>query len=239
MKITWTRVPIAVGVAVAVVLLAGAAYLFNLPPFDSAVGEIRQNAVCASLGQSGQSVSALKSVLPEESSYAFDDDVTLRVDDGDDGYSSDCSVTGGDKELMTARTQMMRAESVQSWVSGEVEQYADGSGRLTSFEARAEGVASSSVAAVFVPCSSEGKIPGGQYNLSVVVQLKEQGESGSSETRSSLIELAKGAATFAHAQAKCDMPSTVSGSPTGKASPVYEEMYNSPGRAPAVRRLSR
>ncbi|MBZ9638495.1 hypothetical protein [Streptomyces sp. PSKA30] len=209
MNTTRAKVRIAVGAVVTLGLLGCAAYLFEIPPFDEQVGEIAESAVCESLGPSSKSVTALKSVLPEASSYAFDDDVTLRVDEQDDGFTSDCFVSGGGKEVMSARTQMMRADSAQNWVSGEVEQYVEDSSQLTSFDAGAKGVASSSVAAVFVPCTSAGKIPGGQYNLSVVVQLKESKGASTAQTRSGLIELAKSAASYAHAQAKCDMPSTV------------------------------
>lgn len=209
MNTTKVKIPIAVGAITAVGLLGCAAYLFEIPPFDKQVGEIEKSAVCESLGPPSQSVAPLQSVLPEASTYAFDDEVTLRVDDQDDGYTSDCFVSGDGKALMSARTQMMRAEAAQTWVSGEVEQYGEDSGQLTSFQAGAKGVASSSVAAVLVPCASAGNIPGGQYNLSIVVQLKEAGRSGSAETRAGLIELAKSAASYAHAKAKCDMPSTV------------------------------
>ncbi|WP_171114374.1 MULTISPECIES: hypothetical protein [Streptomyces] len=173
------------------------------------MGEISQSAVCESLGPDHQSVAALKSVLPQAASYTFDDEVNLRVGDRDDNYTSACFVSGDGEELMSARTQMMRAESAQSWVGDEIEQYAKDSSPLTSFEAGAKGVASSSVAAVLVPCASEGKIPGGQYNLSVVVQLKEMGDSETAKARSALIKLAKNAASYAHGKAKCDMPSTV------------------------------
>ncbi|MFF1453454.1 hypothetical protein ACFVYF_35755 [Streptomyces sp. NPDC058274] len=123
------------GTAVAVGGLLAAAYLFRFSPFNDGTGKIAASAVCESLGPSSQSLPALKSVLPKNSSYAFDDDVTLRVDDGDDSYGSACSVAGGRQELMSARTQMMRAEPGASWVDGEIQQYAKGSDQLTSFEA--------------------------------------------------------------------------------------------------------
>ncbi|WP_437059883.1 hypothetical protein [Streptomyces sp. enrichment culture] len=61
------------------------------------------------------------------------------------------------------------------------------------------------MAAVFVPCTSVGKIPGGQYNLSVVVHLEEAGKADDADIREGLVELAKNASAFAHGRAKCDI----------------------------------
>ncbi|MEV5340581.1 hypothetical protein AB0K93_19215 [Streptomyces sp. NPDC052676] len=204
------RMSIAIGAGVVVVLLGCAAYLLKIPPFEEQAGEITENSLCDSMGPSPQSVASLKKALPGAASYGFADDVTLRGSVQDDSYTSTCFVSGGGKELMTVRTQMMRAESARSWVDSEIKQYAGDPSRLTSFEAGERGVASPSVAAVFVPCVSRGVIPGGQYNLSVVVHLKEPGEVSAARTRSALIDLARSAATYAHSEAKCEMPSRIS-----------------------------
>jgi hypothetical protein len=209
-KATRKRISIAVGTGVLVAVLGYAAYLLKVPPFEEQAGDIAESSLCDSMGPSSHSVAALKKALPGAASYAFDDDVTLRGSAQDDSYTSACFVSGGGRELMTVRTQMMRAESAQSWIESEIEQYADNPSRLTSFERDGRGVASPSVAAVFVPCVSQGVIPGGQYNLSVVVHLKEPGEASGAEKRSALIALARSAATYAHSEARCDVPSRVS-----------------------------
>ncbi|WP_432117825.1 hypothetical protein [Streptomyces sp. bgisy032] len=203
------KIPLAVGTAATVGLLAGAAYFFKIPPFSEEVGDISQSMVCESLGADSSSVEALETILPDASSYSFDDEVASRVSDEDDNYSSACFVSGDDKELMAARTQMLRSESPETWTEHEVRQNAKKSAALTSFEAGTKGVVSSSMAAVLVPCISAGKIPGGQYDLSVVVQMSEMAQSNDAKTRSALIGLAKSAAAYAHAEAKCDLPSKV------------------------------
>lgn len=193
-------------VTVVLVGVLGALYLLKAPPFGEDTGDIEASAVCDSLGQGSQSVGALRSALPEKPSYAFDDDVNLRVDEQDSSYSSDCFVSGGGDQLLSARTQMIRDEPFQNWVDSEVSQYAEGHDRLMSFSVGPKGTASPSVAAVFVPCTSPGKIPGGQYNLSVVVHLEKAGKASAADTRAGLIALAKNAATYAHTKAKCDIP---------------------------------
>ncbi|MET9825534.1 hypothetical protein ABZ038_28680 [Streptomyces sp. NPDC006349] len=195
-------------IAIAVVALVGVlgvTFLLKIPPFSEDMGDIEASDVCNSLGSESQSADALRSVLPEESSYTFDDDVNLRVDDHDDSYRSDCFVSAGDRQLLTARTQMMRDEPTQSWLDGEVTKVAGEKAHLRPFTAGVSGVASASVAAVFLPCTSAGKIPGGQYNLSVVVHLDEAGEAEGADTQAGLVELAKNAAAFAHDRAKCDI----------------------------------
>ncbi|AZM75185.1 hypothetical protein D1J63_09570 [Streptomyces sp. KPB2] len=192
--------------AIAAVALAGvcvAAALLKIPPFSDDAGKIEASEVCESLGPASQSVDALRSVLPEEPSYSFTDDVNVRVDIHDDSYRSDCFVSAGGRQLLGARTQMMRDEPTQSWIDGEVAGKTD---QLKPFSSDVHGVASSSVAAVFLPCTSAGNIPGGQYNLSVVIHLEEAGNAGTLETRAGLVELAKSAASFAHDKAKCDIP---------------------------------
>ncbi|MFF0112023.1 hypothetical protein [Streptomyces prasinus] len=192
-------------VSIAIAGVLGALYLLKAPPFGDETGEIEANTMCDSLGQGPQSVGALRSVLPEKSSYVFDDDVNLRVDEQDSSYRSDCFVSGGGDQVLSARTQMIRDEPFQNWVDSEVAQYAEGHDRLTPFATGPKGTASPSVAAFFMPCTSPGKIPGGQYNLSVIVHLKEAGKAGDTDTRAGLIELAKNAAAYAHTKARCDI----------------------------------
>ncbi|MER5843493.1 hypothetical protein ABT099_24995 [Streptomyces prasinus] len=192
-------------VAIALAGTFGALYLLKVPPFGDETGKIEASAVCDSLGQVAQSVGALRSVLPENSSYASDDDVNLRVDEQDSSYSSDCFVSGGGDQLLSARTQMIRDEPFQNWVDSEVAQYAEGHDRLAPFTTGPKGTASPSVAAVFAPCTSPGKIPGGQYNLSVVVHLEKAGKASDAETQAGLVELAKNAAKYAHTKARCDI----------------------------------
>ncbi|MFF0000454.1 hypothetical protein [Streptomyces avermitilis] len=206
---TRSKILIPASIAAVVILLAGAAYLFNLPPFSAKRGEIKAGSVCDSLGSASQTVKALQKILPDEPSYSFDDDVNIRVDDSDDSYRSDCFVAGGNSQLLSARTEMMRAEPAKEWVSSEVREKEPEAQSLTPFAAEYEGVASSNVAAAFVPCATEGHVPGGPYNLSIIIELKQHREASERKLREGLIELAKNAAAFAHQKARCDQPSKI------------------------------
>ncbi|MFG3033950.1 hypothetical protein ACGFZJ_36295 [Streptomyces sp. NPDC048253] len=204
MKLARSKVLLAAGVVCSLALLVG--YLFKLPPFKEK-GEIKADEICASLGSSSSAADSLRKALPEESSYSFDDDVKLRVDVTDTGYESSCFVSGGGEQLLVAKTSLMEDESETSWTQW-VKGTAANDASVASLKPFATGktaVASDRFAAVFVPCTSEGKIPGGQYNLSVSVELKQAGDSSASATRNALIDLVKSAGSFAHDKALCDM----------------------------------
>ncbi|MFD0419427.1 hypothetical protein [Streptomyces sp. NPDC127108] len=195
----------------AIGLALGSAYLLDFPPFESSVGEIRATRLCDSFGTKKKAVSSLKSVLPRESEYSFKETPGTRVGSDGSSYTSDCFVWGDDKILLSVRTEMMRAEPPEGWIRSEVLDTAGSRRGLKGFQAGDEGVASSSRAGIFVPCVPAGQIPGGKYNLSVIVKLKQKGDSSDSEARAALRELAVGAAGFAHRDARCDLPAKLSG----------------------------
>ncbi|MFI7394317.1 hypothetical protein [Streptomyces tendae] len=194
--------------AIALAALGCAAYLFRIPPFSEESGEISASAVCQSLGSASRAKTALTSVLPEASSYAFDDEVQLRTD-GDDSYRSDCLVSGDGNQLMSVTAEMMRDEPFKDWVESEVAESA-GQQHLSPFLGEVKSAASPSVAAIFMPCVSPGNIPGGQYNISIVVHLKNAKNASATDRRKSLIELAKGAAEYAQDKGRCNAPSELS-----------------------------
>ncbi|MEU7415628.1 hypothetical protein [Streptomyces antibioticus] len=206
MKIAHRTILLASGALGALALLGGAAFLLRVPPFGQK-GGIEASEVCASLGTSSSAAEALREVLPAESSYSFDDDVTSRVDATDTGYESACFVSGGGEQLLVADVRLMADEEEGSWtewVRGTAASDASVTA-LTPFPAGKKAVASGRFAAVFVPCTSAGHIPGGQYNLSVSVELKKPGGAGAAANRAELIKLATNAASFAHTEAKCDL----------------------------------
>lgn len=196
---------------IAIGLALGSAYLLKFPPFESPVGHIRTADLCNSLGPKEQAASSLKSVLPRESEYSFKETPGTRIGADGSSYTSDCFVRGEDKILLSVRTEMMRAEPPEGWVRSEVLDTAGSLQGLKQFQAGDEGVASSSEAGVFVPCVSAGRIPGGKYNLSVIVKLKRKGDSSNGEALAALRELAVGAAGFAHRDARCDLPAKLPG----------------------------
>lgn len=152
-------------------------------------------------------VNALTNVLPEESSYSFNEKVRLRVDASDATYESSCFVSGGGKQLLVVKARLMEDEPAKSWtqwVKGTAANEAS-TKSLTPFTAGDKAVASSRFAAIFVPCTSAGKAPGGQYSLSVSTELKQAGSSSDAAVRGELIKLTRKASSYAHAKAKCDM----------------------------------
>ncbi|MFJ4820597.1 hypothetical protein [Streptomyces sp. NPDC088801] len=206
MRLTHPKIILTVAAVVALALFAGLAYSYSIWPFRER-SEIEAGEVCSSLGPSSSVVNALTKVLPEESSYSFDENASLRVDVTDTNYEFSCFVSGGGKQLLVVEARLMEDEPSKSWT-----QWVKGTAAnetsvksLTPFTAGDKAVASSRFAAIFVPCTSAGKAPGGQYNLSVSTELKQAGSSSDAAVRDELIKLTRTASSYIHAKAKCDM----------------------------------
>ncbi|MGW4034229.1 hypothetical protein ACWEFL_33875 [Streptomyces sp. NPDC004838] len=185
--------------------VAGASYLLGFPPFDRQ-GEIKADRVCESLGESSFAATALRQALPAEPTYSFKDQVAgENAEQGSTSYTADCFVRGESSVLLSARTEMMVVSSSESWTT----QVLDGRSPsdVENFTAGSKGVASASRAAVLVPCTSAGRIPGGSYSLSVVIDLRKHDDSDERKVRQALENLAVGAAEYSHREAKCDLPS--------------------------------
>ncbi|MFD8910625.1 hypothetical protein [Streptomyces sp. NPDC059575] len=197
MTSTRTKLVLASGAALLLVVVAGVAYAFGLPPFEKK-GTVRASAVCKTLGSPADAAAALNRLLPAEPSYSFDDALTdFRTDASDDTYETSCFVNGGGRQLMSVTAEMAEYENSDSWVEEAVGQLVSRSD-LTPFTAGDKAVASGSAAAVYVPCASKGA----PRYLSVVVDLKERGGAKGAESRRELITLARSAAAFAHHKAK-------------------------------------
>ncbi|MFD8271981.1 hypothetical protein [Streptomyces flaveolus] len=194
------------GTVVVLALIASLFYALNLPPFqEKAV--IHAGAVCSSLGNKNAAASALRDILPEAPSYSFDGETTdPRTDKRDDSYENWCFIDGDGKQLLSARTEMLEYEQADDWVKEAVAQ-GDSTVGLERFAAGDEAVASSRIAAIYVPCAAEGA----SRHLSVVVRLKRQGDVETSVLRQGLMTLAKGAASYAHEAAHCELVSKVPG----------------------------
>ncbi|MGW0510791.1 hypothetical protein ACWD1W_16175 [Streptomyces olivaceoviridis] len=205
MALTRSKAMIAGGAALLICLVGGVLFVLGLPPFDEEKGEIKASEVCRTLGSSSSSAAALKRVLPDKSSYSFDDAVTdPRRDDTDVSYATSCFVDGDGKQLVAATAEMLQYDSADEWVKDVVEESVPASS-VTSFSAGDKAVASGKMAAIYVPCLTRGS---GQH-LSIVVQLKQSGSAGDDQLREGLISLARNAAVFAHQKAKCDAPAKV------------------------------
>ncbi|MGV9254250.1 hypothetical protein [Streptomyces sp. NPDC003697] len=206
MTFTRPKVALVTGVVLVLTLVAGMAYAFELPPFEKK-GEVEAANVCDSLGDASHAAAALRDVLPEKSSYSFEDSATdLRTDELDHSYETGCFVRGGGEQLLVARTEMLEYDKADNWVTEVVGQF-DVASSLEPFGAGDKAVASGKVAAIYLPCASHGA----NRHLSVVVQLKKQGDAPSSVLRSRLAALAKNAAAFAHRKARCDVPPRLHG----------------------------
>ncbi|MGW8701987.1 hypothetical protein ACWGOK_34575 [Streptomyces eurythermus] len=149
----------------------------------------------------------LRKVLPEKSSYSFDDQfMHRRPDDTDRTYETSCFVNGGGKMLLVATAEMVRYDKAHEWVE-DVVANASAPSDVTSFQAGDKAVASEKLAAIYLPCRDKGP----REHLSVVVELKQRSGARAAEAREGLISLARNAAVFAHQQAKCDAPAQVAG----------------------------
>lgn len=186
-------------VFVSLALLTGIAYAVKLPPFEK-VGDIQASDVCTTMGSASTSATALKRVLPEKSSYSFDNSLTdLRLDNTDDTYQTDCVVDGDGEQLVWTGAELLEYDTTKAWAEEVLGQY-DSVSSLTPFTAGDKALASAKVAAVYLPCTSHGA----SRHLSVVVNLKKTGDADNSTLRDGLITLARNAAEYAHTKAKCD-----------------------------------
>jgi hypothetical protein len=201
----WNRRVIIPLLAVATAFALGTAYLLKVPPFSDERGEITEAAVCAPFGPSQQVAENLRAVLPDRASYDFADRTRSAQDSKNGRYSNYCSVRGDGEHLLSVAAELQIAEDPQVWAERSVPKQLDNDGLLTPFKAGAQGMASPTAAAVFVPCTSPAE--GVAYNLTVTLELGASKSPGEAGTRERLIALAKAAALHAHRDAKCTMPS--------------------------------
>ncbi|MFK4071834.1 hypothetical protein [Streptomyces sp. NPDC029674] len=170
---------------------------------------IRASDSCNSLS-TDRAIAALNAVLPDRSDYSFDEEPPGSYSTEASGsFSTSCFVRSEQDLLLSARARMMTAEPPKVWENELLQGDAGGASKVTHFEAGVRGVVSLDKAAAFVPCVPEGKIPGGSYNLSVVVDLKKRGDASEATARKSLIDLTVSAAAYAHKVSKCTLPSRI------------------------------
>ncbi|MFF9674796.1 hypothetical protein ACF1GS_24355 [Streptomyces eurythermus] len=134
----------------------GLAYACGAPPFDEERGEIGASAVCKTLGSSSGSADVLRRILPDKSSYSFDDQIMhRRIDDTDRTHDAFCFVNGDGKMLLVATVEMVGYDTAEEWVE-DVVANASAPSDVTSFQAGDKAVASEKLAAIYVPCRGEG-----------------------------------------------------------------------------------
>ncbi|WP_432126640.1 hypothetical protein [Streptomyces sp. bgisy082] len=208
MDIKHRRPVLSLSTAVVVAGLAvGAAYVLEVPPFAGR-GVIDSENVCASVGDPGRSVPALKDALPSKAKYSFEDRYNGKnVAEGGSSYNTYCFVRGDGDLLLSTRSRMVLAAPSKKWVMEALEQ--ERTGKAEQFEAGALGVVdpTSLKAAVLTPCSAPGTVVGGSYSISTVVHLRPHDGASGPKVKQRLADLAVEAARSAHKSAKCDLPS--------------------------------
>ncbi|MFD7226108.1 hypothetical protein [Streptomyces sp. NPDC056730] len=197
---------IPVATLVAIALATGGFYMLGLPPFEKR-GEIKASDICESLGNPTKSVSALEATLPSASEYSFEDTVTGKnVAQEGSSFTAACFAYGDDETLLSARTEMLLTEPAETWAGYALDEKSE-SDRESIKAGSAGFITANNKAAVQVPCAKAGSIPGGEYSLSVVVDLKRKKDSSEAEVRQGLKDLTIEAARYSHERAKCNLPS--------------------------------
>ncbi|MEV8392448.1 MULTISPECIES: hypothetical protein [unclassified Streptomyces] len=197
---------IPIAALVAICLATGMFYMLGLPPFAKR-GEIKASDICESLGSPTKAVSALEATLPSEPEYSFEDTVTGKnVAQEGSSFTAACFAYGDKETLLSARTEMLLTEPAESWADYALDEKS-GSDR-ESFKAGSAGfITANNKVVLQVPCAKAGSIPGGEYSLSVVVDLKTDTTSDDAKVRQGLKDLTVGAARYSHERAKCNLPS--------------------------------
>ncbi|GHF92184.1 hypothetical protein [Streptomyces thermodiastaticus] len=181
------------------VLVAGLAYALKVPPFKKR-GEIKAYQVCASLGDEKRAASILTDVLPNEPSYSFrENPMQVNIGQAAHSFHSDCFVYGDGKQLLVVTTDSAEYDDSADWVEEAVGDLVPVKS-LKPFTSGDRAVASDKVAAIYVPCLSNGIV----RHLSVVAWLKRKNDASSQTIQDGLIDLAKNTARYSHSKAQCD-----------------------------------
>ena len=188
--------------AVAAVFLGLAYYL---GAFDSWTREhIEKEAVCRNLTDRQEAADIFNSALPPSSHYNLQE--SFSTDTGWP-YRINCGVMDdGDSGLLELTAHMFTAPSKKVWEDQILPPH---KGKVSYFDAGVEGVSTSDMAGIYVPCYTSGRkgTRPPSTNLNVFVQALKPLQGSDRETRQQLIDLALDYAHTAHKQAKCDRPS--------------------------------
>jgi len=194
---------LAASLTAAVALGLGTAYLLEVPPFEG-VGTIEAGKVCKNLGSPDKAVPALREVAPREPAYSF----TEQDNQGLVTYYSGCHGQAEGTEFLVTRTEYTPlGGTFESWLSGPASKMVDTVDpkdfKRWNTATDTWGVVSEHKAALSAPCSSDKK-----KSLTTIVQLWHTADSDGTEDRyrQELIDLATGAAKFAHDDADCALP---------------------------------
>ncbi|MEV0037205.1 hypothetical protein [Streptomyces sp. NPDC050804] len=204
------KTPLVAGASLVLLVVLGAvAYAVGLPPFEKR-GEISADRVCGSLGDGEAAAAALPDALPEKSEYRFSGQDGRRSDESRDQFASHCFVSADGKTLLSVTAEMVTSPSPDSWSERVIKDESvpgENGGPTLDFTAGDKALATGRLAAVYVPCVTEGRLPGGPRHLSVVAHAVDAPDSSEKAARQSLVDLVLMTARHAHERATCDLPS--------------------------------
>ncbi|WP_432091252.1 hypothetical protein [Streptomyces sp. NRRL F-5630] len=197
------RARIGWGVALSAVVVGGGLGVAASQGAFAQRGDIAASDVCSNVPERARTAEALRSVLPKESSYSFEETLLPRKNDH---FTSLCTVYGGeDKALLRFRALPRDGVPWDAWWSHAL--FGLKREGLEPYSAGERAWAGSRAVVIGVPCWT-AKAPGEAVrDLAVSVQASEPLDTGSEKAREVLTALAVGFARQAHKDARCEVPS--------------------------------
>ncbi|WP_314412645.1 hypothetical protein [Streptomyces sp. DSM 40484] len=170
-------------------------------------GTIQSKDVCPNVPARQEAAKIFKSVLPRAATYKFEERKDLTPDWH---FNSRCNARGEDDNLLlTLSAQMGSDRPWREWADREVPP--NSGGDTSYFSAGVKGVSNTEVAAIWVPCYAKEKASKQPWNMTVFARSYGPLEASNKEARKALVTLATNFARQAHKDAKCDLPSKLSG----------------------------
>ena len=205
--------PLRTGVVGGALVLAAALGYSGVGYFTGAVpfpvhqrGELAADDVCRSFGDGKRAAAELSKVLPSRMEYGAEGSTPPRAPD-QDSWEAHCFVSGDGDRLLYGSSELAAYGSAGSWLEDPSRDYVGEGGKSHEFRAGEAAVVTERTAEVLVRCVPEGEMPGGAYQLGVVVHAQKPLEGSARENRRVLATLALETARFTHDEAECTEPS--------------------------------
>ncbi|MDT0423623.1 hypothetical protein [Streptomyces evansiae] len=165
-------------------------------------GDIAASDVCSNVPDRAKTAEALRSVLPKESTYSFEETLLPRKNDH---FTSLCTVYGNDdKALLRLRALPRGGVPWDEWWSHAL--FGLKRDGLEPYQAGERAWVGSRAVVIGVPCWP-AEAPGEAVrDLAVSVRASEPLDTGSGNARRVLLTLATDFARQAHMDARCDLP---------------------------------
>ncbi|WP_181765251.1 hypothetical protein [Streptomyces albidus (ex Kaewkla and Franco 2022)] len=200
---------------VVALLYSGIGYFTGAVPFPvQKRGEITADEACRSFGDGKRAAAQLEKVLPSRGEYGARGSTPPRASD-QDSWEASCFISGDGDRLLYASSELAAYGSAESWLEAPSRDHVGEGGKSHTFQAGEAAVVTERTAEVLVPCVPEGEMPGGAYQLGVVVHAQKPLEGSAEENRRALATLALETARYTHGEAECTQPSKVPAKVTG------------------------